>query len=77
VSIAERLFCLRASLATHSETRKEKKMANTKTVEDVLERKKIKRAARKAAPPKGPRTGARGENKQKLKKAARGQSKRK
>jgi hypothetical protein len=52
-------------------------MANTKTVEDVLERKKIKRAARKAAPPKGPRTGARGENKQKLKKAARGQSKRK
>jgi hypothetical protein len=57
--------------------RKEKRMANTKAVEDVLERKKIKRAARKKAAPKGPRTGARGENKQKLKKAARGQSKRK
>jgi hypothetical protein len=56
---------------------KEKKMANTKAVEDVLERKKIKRAARKKAAPKGPRVGARGENKQKLKKAARGQSKRK
>ena len=57
--------------------REEKTMANTKAVEDVLERKKIKRAARKKAAPKGPRAGARGENKQKLKKAARGQSKRK
>ena len=52
-------------------------MANTKAVEDVQERKKIKRAARKKTAPKGPRTGARGENKQKLKKAARGQAKRK
>ena len=52
-------------------------MANTKAVEDVLERKKIKRAARKKAAAKGPRTGPRGENKQKLNKAARGQSKRK
>jgi len=52
-------------------------MANTKAVEDVLERKKLKRAARKKAAPQGPRTGPRGENKQKLKKAARGQSKRK
>lgn len=40
------------------------------------EKKKAKRAARKAAPAKGKRTGARGENKQKLKKATRGQSKR-
>jgi hypothetical protein len=51
-------------------------MANTKSITDTLERKKIKRAARKAAPAKGPRAGARGENKQKLKKAARGKSKR-
>jgi hypothetical protein len=51
-------------------------MANTTTVTDKIERKKIKRAARKAAPAKGPRTGARGENKQKLKKAARGKAKR-
>ena len=52
------------------------KMANTKSITDTQERKKVKRAARKAAPAKGPRTGARGENKQKVKKAARGQSKR-
>ncbi len=51
-------------------------MANTKTVEDKIERKKLKRAARKKAAPKAPRTGARGENKAKVKKAARGQSKR-
>ena len=51
-------------------------MANTKAIETKDERKKVKRAARKAAPAKGPRTGARGENKQKLKKATRGQSKR-
>jgi len=52
-------------------------MADTTKIEDVQERKKLKRAARKAAAPKGPRAGARGENKQKLKKAARGQAKRK
>jgi Ribonuclease G/E len=52
-------------------------MADTTKIEDVQERKKLKRAARKKAAPKGPRTGARGENKQKLKKAARGQAKRK
>jgi len=52
-------------------------LANTTAIEDKQERKQIKRAARKKAAPKGPRTGARGENKQKLKKAARGQSKRK
>jgi hypothetical protein len=51
-------------------------MANTKNITDTTERKKAKRAARKAAPPKGPRTGARGENKAKVKKASRGQSKR-
>jgi hypothetical protein len=51
-------------------------MANTKTVEDKIERKKLKRAARKKAAPKAPRTGARGENKAKVKKASRGQSKR-
>lgn len=45
-------------------------MANTKSITDTEERKKIKRAARKKAAPKGPRTGARGENKQKVKKAA-------
>ena len=46
-------------------------MANTKSITDTEERKKIKRAARrKKAAPKAPRTGARGENKQKLKKAA-------
>jgi hypothetical protein len=51
-------------------------MANTKAVTDTAERKKLKRAARKAAPAKGPRAGARGENKAKLKKATRGKSKR-
>jgi hypothetical protein len=51
-------------------------MANTKTIADKIERKKIKRAARKKAAPKAARTGARGENKAKIKKAARGQSKR-
>jgi len=63
-------------LPTHFQKRKEIIMANTTTITDKIERKKVKRAARKAAPAKGPRTGARGENKQKLKKAARGQSKR-
>ena len=51
-------------------------MANTSSITDKLERKKVKRAARKAAAPKAPRTGARGENKAKVKKAARGTSKR-
>ena len=51
-------------------------MANTTGITDKIERKKVKRAARKAAPAKGPRTGARGENKAKIKKAARGKSKR-
>ncbi len=51
-------------------------MADTSAITDKLERKKVKRAARKAAPPKGSRAGARGENKAKVKKAARGKSKR-
>ena len=51
-------------------------MANTKSITDKDERKKVKRAARKKAAPKGARTGARGENKAKVKKASRGQSKR-
>jgi hypothetical protein len=51
-------------------------MANTKSITDTQERKKVKRAARKAAPPKAPRAGARGESKAKIKKASRGQSKR-
>ena len=51
-------------------------MADSTKIEDTQERKKIKRAARKKAAPKAKRTGARGENKKKLKKAARGQSKR-
>jgi len=51
-------------------------MANTKTIEDKLERKKLKRAARKKAAPKAKRTYARGSEKRKVKKMARGQSKR-
>ncbi len=51
-------------------------MANTTSITDKIERKKVKRAARKAAPAKGPRAGARGENKQTLKKASRGKAKR-
>ncbi len=51
-------------------------MADTTSITDKVERKKVKRAARKAAPPKPKRTGARGENKAKIKKASRGKSKR-
>jgi hypothetical protein len=49
---------------------------NTTKVADKLERKKQKRAARKKAAPKAPRTYARGSKKRKVKKMARGQSKR-
>ena len=35
-------------------------MANTTGITDKIERKKVKRAARKKAAPKAPRTGARG-----------------
>ena len=51
-------------------------MADTTKVTDKLERKKLKRAARKKAAPKGKRTTPRGENKAKIKKATRGKSKR-
>jgi hypothetical protein len=51
-------------------------MANTTAITDKIERKKIKRAARKKAAPKAKRTTPRGENKAKLKKASRGQAKR-
>ncbi len=51
-------------------------MANTKSIEDKLERKKIKRTSRKKAAPKAARTLPRGSNKKKTKKASRGQSKR-
>ena len=51
---------------------------NTKKVTDRLERKKLKRAARKKAPPKPKRDSgvARGSQKRKVKKLPRGQRKR-
>ena len=52
------------------------RVADTKKIEDKVERKKVKRAARKKAAPKAKRTGARGSNKKKVKKLSRGQSKR-
>jgi len=51
-------------------------VADTTKIADKLERKIVKRAARKKAAPKPKRTTARGENKQRVKKLARGQSKR-
>jgi hypothetical protein len=51
-------------------------VADTTKIEDKTERKKLKRAARKKAAPKAKRTTPRGSNKKKLKKLARGQSKR-
>jgi len=51
-------------------------LADTKKIEDKIERKKVKRAARKKAAPKAKRTTPRGTNKKKVKKLARGQSKR-
>ncbi len=63
-------------MPAHLEKRKLNAMANTKNMTDTEERKKLKRAARKKAAPKAKRTGARGENKAKIKKASRGQSKR-
>ena len=49
---------------------------NTTKIEDVQERKKLKRAARKKAAPKAKRTTPRGSKKRKVKKLVRGQSKR-
>lgn len=51
-------------------------MADTKKIEDKLERKKLKRATRKKAAPKGKRTTPRGSQKKKVKKLVRGQTKR-
>ncbi len=51
-------------------------MANTKSITDKAERKKVKRTARKKAAPKAKRTTPRGSQKQKIKKLVRGQSKR-
>jgi hypothetical protein len=51
-------------------------MADTSSITDKIERKKVKRASRKKAAPKAPRTGARGESKAKVKKASRGTAKR-
>ena len=50
---------------------------NTKHVEDNTERKRLKRAARKKAAPVAPRAAgvARGSNKKKVQKLAKGQSK--
>jgi hypothetical protein len=51
---------------------------NTKTIADKLERKKVKRAARKKAAPKAKRPAgtARGANKKKVKKVVKGERKR-
>lgn len=49
---------------------------DTTKIEDTQERKKLKRAARKKAAPKAKRTTPRGSTKKKVKKMARGQSKR-
>ena len=49
---------------------------DTTEIKDKVERKKVKRAARKKAAPKAPRTYARGSKKRKVKKMVRGQSKR-
>ena len=61
---------------THLKPAKEVFVANTTKIEDTAERKKVKRAARKKAAPKAKRTTPRGSNKKKIKKLARGQSKR-
>ena len=51
-------------------------MADTTKIEDKKERKVLKRAARKKAAPKAKQTEPRGSKKQKVKKLARGVSKR-
>ena len=51
-------------------------MANTRNIQDKTERKKLKREARKKAAPKAKRTAPRGSQKRKVKKMARGQTKR-
>lgn len=51
-------------------------MANTRSITDRTERKKLKRTARKKAAAKPKRTDPRGSNKKKVKKLARAQSRR-
>jgi hypothetical protein len=51
-------------------------MANTKSITDKEERKKVKRAARKKATPTAKRDYPRGSRKAKVRKLSRGQSKR-
>jgi hypothetical protein len=51
-------------------------MANTKSIEDKVERKKVKRTARKKAAPKAKRTTPRGSNKQRIRKMGRSLGKR-
>ncbi len=55
---------------------KEVNVADTTSIQDKAERKKVKRAARKKAAPKAKRTTPRGSLKKKVKKMARGQTKR-
>lgn len=71
-------FSAEFSLQQHIKSYEESKefMANTKSIADKTERKKVKRTARKKAAPKAPRTYARGAEKRKVKKLARGTSKR-
>jgi hypothetical protein len=56
--------------------RKRNKVADTSKIEDKKERKALKRTARKKAAPKAKRTEPRGSAKKKVKKLARGVSKR-
>ncbi len=49
---------------------------DTKKITDRAERKKLKRAARKKAPPKAKRTVPRGSHKRKIKRQSAGQRKR-
>ena len=49
---------------------------NTKHIKDKAERKKLKREARKKAPPKPKRTEPRGSEKRKIRRQAAGQRKR-
>ncbi len=66
----------RAAPGTKEIQQEEVNVADTRKIEDKTERKKIKRAARKKAAPKAKRTTPRGSLKKRVKKMARGQSKR-
>jgi hypothetical protein len=66
----------RAARSKEDTQREEDNVADTKKIADKAERKKLKRTARKKAAPKAKRTTPRGSLKRKVKKMARGQSKR-